>query len=289
MLLVEPCSIHHLQTLLAGKENFFDRFGIAIAKDYELVTEWLNFSIKNLQEEKVLPRWGTHLLVLNEQRLLVGIGGYKGNPDRDGMVEIGYSIAPSYQNKGLATQAARILINRAFSTQEVKLVRAHTLPFENPSTSVLKKVDMVLVGEYEDKEDGIVWRWEIRQLNKKYNKIDREFAQKFARNWVQAWNDRDLDSILSHYSDDFEMASPFIASMTGESSGSLKGKEKIAQYWRKALEKIPDFQFEIIDVLLGVNSIVIYYKAVFGKLGSEIMLFDEDGKVIKAIAHYNNI
>jgi hypothetical protein len=119
--------------------------------------------------------------------------------------------------------------------------------------------------------------------------IDREFAQKFAREWVQAWNDRDLDSILSHYCDNFEMSSPFIASMTGESSGSLKGKEKVAEYWRNALEKIPDLQFKLIDVCLGINSIVIYYKAVLGKIGAEIMFFDDDGKVIKAIAHYDKL
>jgi [ribosomal protein S5]-alanine N-acetyltransferase len=170
MLLVEPSSIHHLQTLLVGKEKFFDRFGITVAEDYEIVSEWLKFSIEHLQQEKVLPRWGTHLFVLNEQRILIGIGGYKGNRDRDGMVEIGYSIAPSYQNKGLATQAASILINRAFASQEVKLVRAHTLPFENPSTSVLKKVGMVLIGEHEDKEDGKVWRWEVSPLSEKHNK-----------------------------------------------------------------------------------------------------------------------
>ena len=34
MLLVEPSSIHHLQTLLVGKEKFFDRFGLTVAEDY---------------------------------------------------------------------------------------------------------------------------------------------------------------------------------------------------------------------------------------------------------------
>lgn len=46
MLLVEPCAIHHLQTLLAGKEQFFHTFGIAVIEDYELVSEWVNLKIK---------------------------------------------------------------------------------------------------------------------------------------------------------------------------------------------------------------------------------------------------
>jgi ketosteroid isomerase-like protein len=35
-----------------------------------------------------------------------------------------------------------------------------------------------------------------------------EFAAQFAEEWIAAWNSHDLDRILSHYADDFEMASP---------------------------------------------------------------------------------
>ena len=161
MLLVEPCSIQHLEMLLAGKERFSRSFGISVAEDYELIPQLLQFSLKNLTEGTIFPRWFTHMLILNEPRIMVGTGGYKGNPDSQGIVEIGYSIATSYQGQGLATQAARVLLDRAFATEEVKVVRAHTLPYENPSTSVLKKVGMNFIGEFEDAEDGKVWRWEI--------------------------------------------------------------------------------------------------------------------------------
>ena len=29
--------------------------------------------------------------------------------------------------------------------------------------------------------------------------IDANFAQSFAQEWVKAWNDHDLEAILSHY------------------------------------------------------------------------------------------
>lgn len=119
--------------------------------------------------------------------------------------------------------------------------------------------------------------------------IDKEFAHKFAEDWVESWNSHNLERVLSHYSDDFEMTSPFIASMAGESSGTLKGKEKVTEYWKGGLEKIPDLKFELTDVLFSVNSIVIYYKAVLGKMGAEIMFFGNDGKVVKSIAHYDNL
>ena len=49
--------------------------------------------------------------------------------------------------------------------------------------------------------------------------ITRDRAERFAREWVEAWNAHDLDAILSHYHDDFEMASPRIATVVGEPSG----------------------------------------------------------------------
>lgn len=40
--------------------------------------------------------------------------------------------------------------------------------------------------------------------------ISREFAERFAKDWVDAWNRHDLEAVLSHYADDFEMSSPYI-------------------------------------------------------------------------------
>ena len=37
--------------------------------------------------------------------------------------------------------------------------------------------------------------------------IDSTWAHEFAREWIAAWNSHDLELILSHYADDFEMAS----------------------------------------------------------------------------------
>ncbi len=49
----------------------------------------------------------------------------------------------------------------ALSSHLVRRVIAHTLPENNPSTSVLRSVGMGLVGEVHDLEDGPVWRWRL--------------------------------------------------------------------------------------------------------------------------------
>lgn len=111
-------------------------------------------------------------------------------------------------------------------------------------------------------------------------------AVAFAEEWVAAWNAHDLDRILAHYSDDFEMASPFIASLAGEPTGTLRGKDAVGAYWREALDHFPDLRFELTGVYAGVNSVAIHYEGVRGIRACEVLILGEDGLVTKAVAHY---
>ena len=58
--------------------------------------------------------------------------------------------------------------------------------------------------------------------------INREFAEDFAREWEKAWNAHNLEEILSHYSEDFHMTSPFIPTTMDEATGTLKAKTRLA-------------------------------------------------------------
>jgi ketosteroid isomerase-like protein len=80
------------------------------------------------------------------------------------------------------------------------------------------------------------------------------FVTQFAHDWIDAWNSHDLDKILSHYEDDFEMSSPVIIQVTGEVSGILRGKSAVRGYWAKAPELNPDLRFELITVLAGIDA-----------------------------------
>ncbi|GAM10899.1 snoaL-like domain protein [Geobacter sp. OR-1] len=116
--------------------------------------------------------------------------------------------------------------------------------------------------------------------------ITTAFAEHFAADWIDAWNSRDLERVLSHYSDDFEMHSPVIIQVAGEPSGRLKGKDAVSAYWAKALGLIPDLHFEPVATLIGVDSITLYYKGARGRLAAEVFHFGADGKVHTAFAHY---
>ena len=83
---------------------------------------------------------------------LVGGGGFKGQPNSAGEIEIGYSMLISFREQGLATEAVEGLLDWAETDDRVKLVLAKTLPHLAASRRVLEKTGFTEIGEAE--EDG---------------------------------------------------------------------------------------------------------------------------------------
>ena len=55
--------------------------------------------------------------------------------------------------------------------------------------------------------------------------LSEQQAQTFANDWIESWNSHDLDRILTHYSDDFEITTPMIKIFLGIDTGTLQGKQ----------------------------------------------------------------
>ena len=115
--------------------------------------------------------------------------------------------------------------------------------------------------------------------------MENGFAERFAHEWIDAWNSHDLERILAHYEDDFEMTSPVIRSLAGEPSGRLRGKAAVRAYWTKALEKTPQLRFDLVEALAGVGTVAVCYKGHRG-LSVEVFHFAPGSKVRAAFAHY---
>lgn len=119
--------------------------------------------------------------------------------------------------------------------------------------------------------------------------LTKDFALQFAAVWVAAWNAHDLEEILSHYTDDFEIESPLALKRFPESKGILKGKTAIRKYWGIGLQKNPNLKFEIKEVLIGVHTLTIYYRSIAAQKNVvEILTFGEKGKVEKVVVCYSS-
>ena len=116
--------------------------------------------------------------------------------------------------------------------------------------------------------------------------LEKETAEAFAKEWIESWNSHDLERILDHYSEEFELSSTYIIKIAGDPSGILKGKTAVREYWAKALALKPTLHFRLAFVLWGINSLVIHYDRDDGSVASEWFEFGADGKVIRSCAHY---
>lgn len=118
--------------------------------------------------------------------------------------------------------------------------------------------------------------------------ITLDFAKSFAEEWIDAWNSHDLDRILSHYTDDFSITTPMAAKLYPQSNGIVVGKEEVRKYWTIGLERIPNLKFELIELLIGIDGITIYYlNRATNKKAAEVMTFDKNLMVNQINVYYS--
>lgn len=116
-----------------------------------------------LREHEADLSWWNFLMIHRRDVRLIGTCGYKGTPSLSGEVEIGYEIAKRYEGQGLATEAARALVENAFSFDSVKRITAHTLAEKNASNHLLQKLGFQYIREHIDIEDGTIWEWRLEK------------------------------------------------------------------------------------------------------------------------------
>lgn len=111
--------------------------------------------------------------------------------------------------------------------------------------------------------------------------------KQFSNEWIAAWNDHDIEKILSHYSEDIEFYSPIIKQLGTNSEGVIKDKNTLRDYFIKALALYPDLFFNLHEILVGTESLILFYTSVNNKKSAEFMQFDKEGKINFVRAHYN--
>ena len=104
--------------------------------------------------------WYTWVYISPIMNRLLGVGGFKGAPNVDGEVEVGYSMLVSYRERGLATEAVNALMGWAYGHQAVKRVIANTRSDRNASHRVLEKAGFAQVATFFDPHEGFeVIQW----------------------------------------------------------------------------------------------------------------------------------
>ena len=159
-----PCDLPHFDAIINDEQKLESLLQVKLADqwiEFPAAREAMQPGYEHLKSHPEILGWWTYLFLHKPDRTLIGLGGFKGLVNDQGMVELGYEIAPAYRRRGLALEAANGMIEYAFAHPGIKRVDAHTLPEKNASTGVLEKAGMKFIESVEDPEDGEVWRWSV--------------------------------------------------------------------------------------------------------------------------------
>jgi [ribosomal protein S5]-alanine N-acetyltransferase len=107
------------------------------------------------------PYWSAvFLIVRSHDKLVVGSCCFKDAP-RNGRVEIGYGISPTFRRQGAATNAVSELLHLA-GAGGAKEVLAEVSPDNLESTGLVSKLRFVQTGTRVDEDNETVVQWVAR-------------------------------------------------------------------------------------------------------------------------------
>ncbi|MGP4108485.1 GNAT family N-acetyltransferase [Virgibacillus sp. L01] len=79
------------------------------------------------------------IIIHKKDNTIMGDMGFKGGPNEEGEMDLGYSIVPSYQGKGYATEMTIAMVNWGLQQQKVNKITASCSESNIPSIRVLEK------------------------------------------------------------------------------------------------------------------------------------------------------
>lgn len=114
--------------------------------------------------------------------------------------------------------------------------------------------------------------------------IGPDFAQRFAADWIGAWNRHDLDAVLALCANELELSMPRLPAPAGR----LRGKTKVAAWWARALTApsltlAPRLHLAVAAALPGTDSLVLLLRGT--RPSAQVFRFRPDGRVSAIAVH----
>lgn len=109
----------------------------------------------------------------------------------------------------------------------------------------------------------------------------------FADSWISDWNRKDVEAVLSHFSEDVVFTSSRAKAILG--SPKVEGKSRLREYWTTAIARIQTIRFTL-DYVIGDRDriAIVYIGEIDGKRmrAVEFLVFDNGGLVREGEAMY---
>ena len=101
---------------------------------------------------------------------------------------------------------------------------------------------------------------------------------RWADQWIDAWNRRDLEGLLALYADNVQLRSPFAKVYARE--GLIRNKAELRIYWGEVMQRIPNLALRKIAVYNGHLALALHYRDNLDRNCIETILFNERDEVV---------
>jgi len=130
------------------------------------------YRINQVRKDPEVAKYLLRVAVLRECMEIIGSAGFHNLPDVNGMIEIGFGIDPTFQNKGYGKQLLHGMWNWVVKEPGVKTLRYTVSPSNLISKQIIKKLEFNLVGEQIDDVDGVEEIYELSSSDYKLRFTD---------------------------------------------------------------------------------------------------------------------
>ena len=89
--------------------------------------------------------------------------------------------------------------------------------------------------------------------------MNTEHLHFIAAQWFAAFNDHDLERLLSLYAEDAVHYSPKLKIRKPETNGWVKGKKELKEWWKDAFERLPTLKYEVIHLTAETDRVFMEY------------------------------
>ena len=83
--------------------------------------------------------------------------------------------------------------------------------------------------------------------------------KQIALRWFEAFNEHNLEKLLSLYDDNAQHYSPKLKARLPETKGLIKGKEALRAWWKDAFDRLPTLKYEVIKLTADDEQVFMEY------------------------------
>lgn len=116
-----------------------------------------------------------------------------------------------------------------------------------------------------------------------------EKLQSIAFKWFEAFNNHNLEQLLSLYDDEAEHFSPKLKKIRPETQGLIAGKEALRSWWQDAFDSLPSLHYKVTSLTANTDRVFMeYLRTADGDedmLVAEVLIVREDKIVASRVYH----